>query len=102
MVPQTSSPDTAQAAGGKTEQLSRERDAEQRNAGYPAESWIRRPVHNVRSEPHWDPSEGSPFLRTVQHLQEDVAGKPRWRRRLEDAGLSLVGRIRRMIRKPEG
>jgi len=44
-------------AGGRSEAYARQRDGEQMRAGYGSEEWQHEhTVHNVRSEPHWDPS----------------------------------------------
>jgi len=44
-------------AGGRSEAYAQQRDGEQMRAGYDRQDWDRQqPTHNVRSEPHWDPS----------------------------------------------
>lgn len=47
-----------QAAGGRSERQAQQRDAEQAKAGHDESAEVPRgAVHNVRSEPHWDPAE---------------------------------------------
>ncbi|HEX6240811.1 MAG TPA: hypothetical protein VFZ61_07955 [Polyangiales bacterium] len=47
-----------QSAGGRSEQQGRQRDDEQARAGHDKSAEVPRgAVHNVKSEPHWDPDE---------------------------------------------
>lgn len=110
------------SAGGRSESYSRERDAEQRRAGYPGEQWSRQKgaQHNVRSEPHWDPTEGYP----AQPRHEYAAARDELRQArdrgshaehregheasffgrehpVRDAGRYLAGRFRRIVRNPK-
>lgn len=49
----------SRSAGGRSEGFSRQRDAEQRRAGYSPTEWERQNwSHNTRSEPEWDPERG--------------------------------------------
>jgi hypothetical protein len=50
---------SSRSAGGRSEGLSRQRDAEQLRAGYSPRDWERQDwSRNTRSEPEWDPERG--------------------------------------------
>jgi hypothetical protein len=71
---------TTRSAGGRTENFSRQRDAEQLRAGYSPGEWDRQePSHNTRSEPDWDPDRG--FARSGDRWEEERHdGSPRYDR----------------------
>jgi hypothetical protein len=114
-------------AGGRSEDFSRQRDAEQRRAGYSPRDWDRQDwPRNTRSEPDWDPERG--FARSGDRWEEDrYDGSPRYDRneagpaargfgdgprgyegehgrfgqQLSDAGRRLLGKVRRIVRNPK-
>ena len=56
------------ASGGRSEKQAQQRNAEQANADHDKSAEVpREAVHNVKSEPHWDPAE--------KPAQRDANGK---------------------------
>lgn len=53
-----SKPNKERVAGGRSERQAQQRDDEQANAGHDQSAEVPRDaVKNVKSEPHWDPTE---------------------------------------------
>jgi hypothetical protein len=74
-------PDSQQRqAGGRSDDFSRQRDAEQLRAGYSPRDWDRQDwPRNTRSEPDWDPERG--FAQRGDRWEEDrYDGSPRYDR----------------------
>jgi hypothetical protein len=114
-------------AGGRSEDFSRQRDAEQLRAGYSPREWDRQDwPRNTRSEPDWDPERG--FAQSGDRWEEDrYHGSPRYDRnesgsaqrgdgytprgaegehgrfgqQLSDAGRRFLGRVNRIVRNPK-
>lgn len=71
---------TQRNAGGRSEDFSRQRDAEQLRAGYSPRDWDRQDwPRNTRSEPEWDPERG--VAHSGDRWEEDrYYGSPRYDR----------------------
>lgn len=57
-------------SGGRSEQHAQQRDKEQSQAGSDGNAKVSRDVPNVKSEPHWDPTEG-PGARDAKSRQSE-------------------------------
>jgi hypothetical protein len=79
-------------AGGRSEDFSRQRDAEQLRAGYSPRDWDRQDwPRNTRSEPDWDPERG--FAQRGDRWEEErYDGSPRYDRNESGRGYGYGAR----------